>query len=163
MTSYLSIAVLLFWLPGAWVQHRMLPNQGAKSVGRWLGLTAAGILIGAAIIYGIVRFAFYGVRLNVLENPRQVLTLLILCALVTAVVVGVTQWLILRRRVASASAWSLAVGISGTLIWGLALYLMVSLESFIPAAQVVGFVIPLLLGSALGWLSGWAMARWGTA
>ena len=158
--SFSLITVLLFWLSSAMVQHWMLPNQGFRSLGRWLGFTLAGVIVGVLVLYSLVWFLFFVVPLDVLQNANHGFIFVAINVLVFVSVVVITQWLILRRRVTAARRWALAIGIGGTLIWALNLYLMVFLQVFIPAPQFSTLLIPLLLGSGLGWISGRGIATY---
>lgn len=158
------ITLLLFWLPGVLVQHWMLPNQGLRSMGRWLGITMAGIIFGILFIYSLAWFLLYVVHLDILQNANHGFIFFAICTLAVVSVVVITQWLLLRRQVAFARRWALASGIGGTLIWAFNLYLMAFLGAFTLISQfptlIISLLVPLLGGSALGWVSGWAITTY---
>jgi len=114
----------------AWVLAQYL---GCKHGGRWVGASFAGTTVSAVVIVIMGSWGFTTAS-----------------AIVPGLILGFTQWLVLRRSARSAQWW-----IAGTSIawWVSVLFVTRVYPSFAPASSVIFPFYP--LDSAVYWAGGW--------
>jgi hypothetical protein len=112
LMSFLSYGLLFAWVMS--LQGLVMKRQGYRT-GRWLLATIAGIF--ASAIIGTVALATLD-RTNVMPKDLEIMPGILLAG----TMLGITQWLVLRRQ-ASGSGWWIPASAAGFLLGGIAYWL----------------------------------------
>lgn len=143
--------LLLFWLTFAAAQAWAL-QRTSGAIARWLGLYAAGILLGSLATSGVF-FALVYSGLDILQNRQHSLFVIVTSAAVFGSAMALTQWVALRRRT-HAPYWAIAITAAAIASWIAGVYWSLALPYVLSLPELLTFGLPLLAGAAVGGVSG---------
>jgi hypothetical protein len=128
----IAAAVLSIGLPVAWIPLKLIDSpltRLAEYRKQWLLCSFIGPIAGVTLLL---------VTLSVLirseQNPEFITRglILIACGVIAGAVAGFTQWLVLRRLLARAYLWILAVAFTWGAIFAVLLYFFVTTDGWMP-------------------------------